>query len=64
VLLDGRSAKSQFKAADRSGARLALVIGEDEARDGTIGLKDLIEGGGQVTVPAGQILDELAGRLG
>ena len=28
---DGRSPKAQFKAADRSGARLALVVGPDEA---------------------------------
>ena len=29
---DGKSPKSQFKSADRSGARLALVIGPDELR--------------------------------
>ena len=38
---DGRSPKSQFKAADRSGARLALVVGPDEAAAGTVGIKDL-----------------------
>ena len=31
---DGRSPKAQFKAADRSGARLALVVGPDEAAAG------------------------------
>ena len=31
---DGRSPKAQFKAADRSGARLALVVGPDEAASG------------------------------
>ena len=34
---DGRSMKSQMKAADRSGARLAVIIGGDEAAAGTAG---------------------------
>ncbi len=28
---DGRSVKAQRKAADRSGARFAVIVGEDEA---------------------------------
>lgn len=32
----GRSMKAQMKAADRSGADLALIIGEDEAASGTV----------------------------
>jgi histidyl-tRNA synthetase len=38
---DGRSMKSQMKAADRSGARFALIIGETERADGTITVRDL-----------------------
>ena len=45
---DGRSPKAQFKAADRSGARLALVVGPDEAAGGKVGIKDLVAGGEQV----------------
>ena len=35
----GGSFKSQFKKADKSGARIALVIGEDEAEAGLVQLK-------------------------
>jgi histidyl-tRNA synthetase len=38
---DGRSMKAQFRAADRSGARLALVVGQQEAADGTVTVRDL-----------------------
>src|ERR1700722_18330188 len=48
---DARSPKAQFKAADRSGARLALVVGPDEAAAGTVGIKDLAGGSEQVTFP-------------
>jgi histidyl-tRNA synthetase len=61
---DGRSPKAQFKAADRSGARLALVVGPDEAESATVGIKDLQKGGDQVTVDRDQIVDELGRRLG
>jgi histidyl-tRNA synthetase len=46
---DGRSMKSQFKSADRSGARLALVVGNDELAAETVTLRDL-RGGEQETV--------------
>jgi histidyl-tRNA synthetase len=39
--LGGGGFKSQFKRADRSGAELGLVIGDDEARDGVVGVKFL-----------------------
>jgi len=38
---DDRSMKAQMKAADRAGARLALIVGEQEAAAGTVGLRDL-----------------------
>ncbi len=39
------SMKSQFKKADASGARLALIFGEDELTRGEVGLKPLREEG-------------------
>jgi len=63
---DGRSPKSQFKAADRSGARLALVVGPDEAAASTVAIKDLrggAGGGGQDTVAQADIVDEVRRRL-
>ncbi|MBS3822632.1 MAG: histidine--tRNA ligase [Wenzhouxiangellaceae bacterium] len=39
--LQGGSFKAQFKRADRSGARLALVLGDQEMADRTISVKDL-----------------------
>jgi len=39
--LQGGSFKAQFKRADRSGARLALVLGDQELNAGTVSVKDL-----------------------
>lgn len=39
--LQGGSFKAQFRRADRSGARTALVLGEQEVNDGTVSVKDL-----------------------
>lgn len=36
--------KAQFKAADRAGARVALVLGPDEVERGVVTLKDLASG--------------------
>jgi histidyl-tRNA synthetase len=60
---DGRSPKAQFKAADRSGARLALVVGPDEAAAGTVGIKDLAAGGDQVTVSRPDVVESVRRRL-
>ncbi len=45
----GGSFKSQMKKADASGARVALVIGDDEARVNEISVKPM-QGGEQVRV--------------
>jgi histidyl-tRNA synthetase len=55
----GGSFKSQFKKADRSGARFALVLGDDEVAKRQAGIKPLREQIEQQTVG----FDELAGRL-
>ena len=39
----GRSAKGQMKQAGRSGARLALIIGEEELATGTVTVRDLVD---------------------
>jgi histidyl-tRNA synthetase len=44
----GGSFKSQFKKADASGARFALVFGTDELARGEVSLKPLRDGGEQV----------------
>ncbi|HVF13449.1 MAG TPA: histidine--tRNA ligase, partial [Acidimicrobiales bacterium] len=59
---DRRSMKSQFKQADRSGARLAVVIGEREAADGTVTLRDL-RTGDQEVVPRVDLVDHVRKRL-
>jgi histidyl-tRNA synthetase len=38
---DGRSMKAQMKAADRSGAHVAVIVGEREAAEGTATVRDL-----------------------
>jgi histidyl-tRNA synthetase len=45
------SMKAQFKRADASGARHALVFGADELAQGMVALKPLREGGAQVLRP-------------
>ncbi|HEX3393277.1 MAG TPA: histidine--tRNA ligase [Acidimicrobiales bacterium] len=60
---DGRSMKAQFRAADRSGARLALVVGERERADATVTVRDLGEGD-QETVPRSDVVVHVLKRLG
>ena len=51
----GASFKSQMKKADASGARFALVIGDDEAAAGTVAVKPLRAQGEQIAVSAADI---------
>ncbi len=46
--LNGGSFKTQFKRADRSGALLALVLGEDEVRSEKVAIKFLRSGDEQI----------------
>jgi histidyl-tRNA synthetase len=39
-----RSAKGQFKQADRMGARFAVIIGDEELRAGVCSLRDMVSG--------------------
>jgi histidyl-tRNA synthetase len=47
----GGNFKAQFKRADKSGATLALILGEDEVQQGVIGVKNLREAAPQQTMP-------------
>ena len=49
-----------MKKADASGARLAIIIGDDEATAGSVSIKHLRESGDQVTVPVGDIVARFA----
>ena len=56
---DGRSMKSQMKAADRSGARFAAIVGEDEAAADVVTLRDLRTDRPQEQVPTGDLADTI-----
>ena len=64
VLLNGGggSFKNQFKRADKSGAQLALVLGDSELDAGQVGLKPL-RGGDQETVAEAELVARLQGLL-
>lgn len=57
-----RGIKGAMRAADRSGARIALVAGERDIEAGTVGLKDLLAGE-QVDVAADRVVEEVLSRL-
>jgi len=59
--LQGGSFKAQFKRADRSGARLALVLGERELETGTVSAKDLKGKAPQRTLTREELTDWLRG---
>jgi histidyl-tRNA synthetase len=61
---DGRSMKSQLKSADRSGARLALIVGPDEMAAGTVSVRPLRGDGDQRTVPRSSVVDTVVGGAG
>ena len=55
----GGSFKAQFKRADRSGAALAVVLGDGELAAGVAGLKPLRGAEEQSTVPLESLVDRL-----
>lgn len=56
----GRGLRGQLKAADRAGARWALVLGPDEAARDVVTLRDLA-GGDQREVPRDEVAAAVAG---
>jgi len=59
----GGSLKSQFKRADKSGARLALVFGDDEAAADEIQIKPLTDRRPQEQVGLEQLAERIAALL-
>jgi histidyl-tRNA synthetase len=53
---DNRTMKAQLRAADHSGARVALIVGPDEVAEGTVSLKPLRGDGEQRIVPAADVV--------
>ncbi len=61
--LGGGSFKSQLKRADKSEARYALVLGEQELSEGRIGLKPMRSDEEQTSIALDDLAKVLAGRL-
>ena len=59
VNLQVTSANSQFKRADKSGSKIALIVGEEELKDNTISIKDLAIKESQETLNLDQIINRL-----
>jgi len=62
--LGGGSFKSQMKRADKSGAGYALILGEQELADGSIGIKPMRSTDEQVSVAMNELAATLANKLG
>ncbi|GGM14116.1 histidine--tRNA ligase [Nakamurella endophytica] len=58
----GRGLKAAMRSADASGARWALIVGERELADGTVVVRDLVDGR-QDAVPLEGAVDQVVGRL-
>ena len=57
--LGGGSFKQQFKRADKAGADIALIIGEDEIANNTVGIKSMQSGDQQKSVKRKDLLDRI-----
>jgi histidyl-tRNA synthetase len=62
--LTGGGFKAQFTRADKSGARFAVILGEDEVARGIAQLKPLRDGGEQQECPLADLAGRLASLLG
>ncbi|MFQ6005260.1 MAG: histidine--tRNA ligase [Woeseia sp.] len=61
--MGGGSFKSQIRRADKSGAEIALILGDDEVAANLAGLKPLRTDEDQINVPVEQLSEEFSGRL-
>ncbi len=64
VNLGGGSFKSQMKRADKSQAKYALILGEQELQEGRIGVKPLRSNEEQESVALQELAAVLENRLG
>ncbi len=62
--LGAGSLKARFRRADRSGARVAVVLGDDELARGVLQVKSLREDGSQSELPLAALTTEVTRRLG
>jgi histidyl-tRNA synthetase len=60
---DNRSMKAQMKLANRSGARFAVIVGEDELAAGTAVVKPMQGGGEQIAVARSDLSAHIASHL-
>ena len=60
---DGRSMKAQMKAANRSGAAVAVIVGDDELAAGTAVVRPLRGDGEQTVVTRPDLLTHLEAAL-
>jgi histidyl-tRNA synthetase len=56
------SLKSQLKVADRLGVEITLIVGQKEAIDKTVIVKDMTSGNQEI-IDAGRVVDEVKRRL-
>ena len=62
IAYDGRSIKAAMKSADRSGAKFAVILGEDELSNSTVVLKNLLTGT-QENLPVDSLINTLLDQL-
>lgn len=62
IAYDGRSIKAAMKSADRSGAKFAVIIGDDELATSTAVLKNLVDGS-QESLTVESLVSVLLNRL-
>ena len=59
----GGNFKKQLKRADKTGARLALLLGSDEMQSRVVGIKPLRDGQEQVTVSFDTLVEKVSEML-
>lgn len=57
--MDGGGFKQQFRKADKSGAELAIILGEEEINEGTVSLKPLKTDQEQKTIKQEELIEQL-----
>ncbi len=61
---DGRSMKAQMKAANRSNAPVAVIVGDDEMASGSVSIRPMQGQGEQAAVSRDQMISTIAELLG
>ena len=60
---ENRSMKSQMKAADKSGAKIAIIIGSDEVEAQSFVLRPLRSEDQQLTIPRNELMTSIMKAL-